>query len=323
MDLAVIILTFNEEANLPAALDSVCGWASEVYVVDSFSTDRTVDIALERAAEGVRVVQHKFEDYSQQWNWALTHLPIRAAWTLKLDADERCTLAFKLEVESQLAGAPADVAGVFFRRRLIFMGTPISGAGTSDAYVLHLWRTGQARFEDRAVNEHALVNGEVVYLHNTVEHHNTKSLSDWLDKHNRYTSLEALSLIEGNVVGDVSPRLFGRDDQRRIWLRSMYYRVPCRFAVAMAYFLYRYVWKLGFLDGEAGFHLCFLQVAFRYITDLKVCEYRKTGKLPEVHWPERGAAHPAVADSELQQWVDQPQASEQPHNQTHTLRRCA
>lgn len=323
MAVTVIILTFNEEANLPAALDSVCGWASEIYVVDSYSTDRTVDIAIERAGEGVRVVQHEFENYSQQWNWAISHLPIHGEWTLKLDADERCTAEFKSEVDERLRDASANLEGMFFRRRLIFMGTPIHGSGSSDAYVLHLWRTGRATFEDRAVNEHAIVEGEVSYLHGFVEHRNTKSLSDWLDKHNRYTSLEALSLIQGNIVGGVTPRLFGRADERRIWLRSLYYRVPYRLGVALVYFLYRYVWKLGFLDGVAGFHLCFLQVAFRYITDLKVCEYRKTGTLPEVRWPARGEAHPTVAASELQRLVDQRGLPEMNKEQERAWKRCA
>jgi glycosyltransferase involved in cell wall biosynthesis len=120
--LSVIILTFNEEANLPAALDSVKDWAAEVFVVDSYSTDRTVDIALERATDGVRVVQHRFENYSDQWNWALSHLPVTSEWTLKLDADERVTPEFKKEVDELLRAAPPDLHGVQFRRRFVFMG---------------------------------------------------------------------------------------------------------------------------------------------------------------------------------------------------------
>src|SRR5438067_11004884 len=113
----VIIPTFVEEADLARTLGSVRGWADEVFVVDSFSTDRTVEIALARAGEGVRVVQHAFENYSAQWNWALTHLPIRGEWTLKLDADEQATEAFRREVEEVIAREGEDLEGIFFRRR--------------------------------------------------------------------------------------------------------------------------------------------------------------------------------------------------------------
>lgn len=307
--LAVIILTFNEEANLEAALDSVKGWAKEVFVVDSYSTDRTVDIALAREHDSVCVVQHQFEDYSRQWNWALANLPITAEWTLKLDADERCTAEFKAEVDEAVASAPRDVEGMLFRRRIIFMGKGLRGGGSSNSYVMHLWRTGQAVFEDRTVNEHAVVAGAVHYLSNFVDHHNTKSLSDWLEKHNRYTSLEAASILAGNLLGGVQPRLFGRSDERRIWLRRAYYRFPSRVLVALVYFFYRFVWKGGFVDGAAGFQHCFLQVAFRYIIDLKIQEYRRCGIWPEVTWPTRGEPHPLVRASPLQQKMDRIRAA--------------
>src|SRR5579863_8164336 len=117
-DVSVIILTFNEEKNLPDCLDSVKGWAKEVFVVDSFSTDRTVDIALSRAKEGVRVVQHAFKDYSTQWNWALTRLPLKGAWTLKLDADERVTKEFKKESDAFFKTTASPIEGFYFRRNI-------------------------------------------------------------------------------------------------------------------------------------------------------------------------------------------------------------
>jgi glycosyltransferase involved in cell wall biosynthesis len=298
--LSVIILTFNEEANLPAALDSVKGWADEVFVVDSYSTDRTVDIALERGVDGVRVVQHRFKNYSDQWNWALSHLPVTSDWTLKLDADERVTPEFKKEVDELLRTAPADLDGIQFRRSFIFMGKLLRFAWTLN-YDLRLWRTGQAVFEQRSVSEHPVVEGKIGSLKSYVEHHNYKSISDWLDKHNRYSSLEAINLIQGNLTGDYKPRLFGTPTERRMWLRKWYYRVPCR---PLIYFLYRYFVRLALLDGLAGFRFTFLHASYWYWIDLKRTEYRLTGELPTVTWPQRGAPHPIVADSELQKQVD-------------------
>ncbi len=298
--LSVIILTFNEEANLTAALDSVRGWAKEVFVVDSYSTDRTVDIALERAADGVRVVQHRFKNYADQWNWALSHLPVSSEWTLKLDADERVTVAFKKEVDELLCSALPDVHGIQFCRHFVFMGAPLHHAWVL-GHDLRLWRTGKAVFEKRSVNERALVQGRVVSLKSYVEHHNTKSISDWLDKHNRYSSLEAGSLIRGNPTGGVKPRLFGSPTERRMWLRKWYYRVPGR---PVFYFLYLYFLRLGLLDGLAGFRFCFLHASYMYWIDLKRAEYRATGQLPAVIWPPRGTPHPLVSDSELQRQVD-------------------
>ena len=301
MDVSVIIPTFNEEVNLPAALDSVRGWASEVFVVDSFSTDRTVDIVLERAGEGVQMVQHAFENYSKQWNWALNYLPIRSVWTLKLDADERVTEEFKREVKELISHALDELEGIYFRRVFHFMGIPLHHGGLSSNYVMHLWRTGKAVFEDRAVNEHALVQGQTQKIQGVVEHHSFKSVSDWLEKHNRYSSMEAISYIEGNLTGGIEPKFFGSPDERRMWLRCAYWRFPAR---QLLYFLYRYIWRLGFLDGKPGFRYCYLHAVYRYWTELKVIEYRTRGVMPEVSWPLRGKPHPRVAESELQKSVN-------------------
>jgi glycosyltransferase involved in cell wall biosynthesis len=298
---SVIILTFNEETNLPDALDSVVGWAEEVFVVDSYSTDRTIEVALGYADRGVRVVQHAFENYSRQWNWAISRLPITGQWALKLDADERVTDAFKRELAVVLPGAPSDVEGVSFRRRIFFMGRPLVWGGVSRNYDLRMWRTGAARFEDRPVNEHALVRGRTILLNAYVDHRDTKSVADWLEKHNRYSTLEARAQAAGDVTGEVMARFFGTAAERRMWLRTVYFRLPGRSGL---YFLYRYVLRLGFLDGRAGFRSAVLYAGFLYWIDLKRAELRQTGRLPEVTWPPRGGPHPMVAASALQRQVD-------------------
>jgi len=295
----VIILTFNEESNLPAALDSVKGWAKQVFVVDSYSTDKTVELALASGEDNVHVVQHPFENYSAQWNWALDHLPLDCAWTLKLDADERVTEAFKIELNNHLGRT--DVAGYYSRRRMHFMGEKIVHGGFSSTYVLHLWRTGQGSFENRPVNEHVLLKGATRRLESFIEHHDFKRLSDWIEKHNRYSSMEAVCVIEDNTFGGLQPRFFGSSDERRMWLRRVYHSLPAR---QVFYFLYRYFWELGCLDGKAGLRYCFLHAVYRYWIDLKVEESCRTGAPPKVSWPRRGAPHPQVVGSKLQQQVD-------------------
>lgn len=304
--LGVIILTFNEEANLAAAIDSIQGWAKEIFVVDSYSTDRTVEIALSYENRGVQVVQHAFENYSAQWNWALCHLPISQEWTLKLDADERVTPEFKDEVGQLLSSVNEEVEGFYFRRRLVFLGKRLRWGGTTQNHDLRLWRSHRATFENRTVNEHALVRGQTREIQSYVDHCDFKTFSDWLDKHNRYASMEARCHIERNVTGDVPPRLMGNPAERRMWFRSVYYKVPLRHYF---YFLYRYILRLGFLDGKAGFHFAFLRASYHYWIDLKIEEYRRTGVLPEVLWPPRGQPHPVVAQSELQKLVNAQLAS--------------
>ena len=290
-NLAAIILTFNEEVNLTAALDSVAGWAREIFVVDSYSTDETVEICLARKNEGIRVVQHAFTDYSRQWNWALQNLPVTSAWTLKLDADERVTPEFRKEVAEFIQRAPDDLHGLFFRRRIQFMGRELHWGGITENYDLRLWRSHRARFEDRPVNEHVLVEGKTGKLKSFVLHANSKSLADWLDKHNRYSSLEAGCLIQNNLTGEIQSKFWGNPIERRKFLRKLFESSPFR---ATLLFLYHYIFRLGFLDGKAGFRYVFLRSIYHYWIHLKLAENRLTSRPPEVVWPRRASPHPAL-----------------------------
>lgn len=303
MGISVIILTFNEERNLAQAIDSVAGWAQEIFVVDSYSTDRTVEIALSRAAEGVSVVQHPFRNYSAQWNWALSELPLQGEWTLKLDADERLTADLREEITARVLKGPSSLMGAYVRWRLMFLGSPIHWGGVSEQYHLRMWRTGTAVFEDREVNEHAIVPGEKISLESPLEHHDYKSLTHWLSKHNRYSSMEAACLLQGNVAGEVRPRLFGASDERRIWLRRLYFRLPLR---PLLFFLLHYVFRLGMLDGRAGLRFWLLRSIYMYWIDLKLFEAKLTGVPPETEWPARGQPHPAVKNSALQRLCEAP-----------------
>lgn len=309
MTISVIILTFNEERNIGTAIDSVAGWAHEIFVVDSYSTDRTVDIALSRSASGVKVVQHAFKNYSDQWQWALRTLPLTGAWTMKLDADERLTPVLRDEISARLLAGPAENQGAYVRWKMMFLGKPINWGGVSRHHHLRLWRTGAATFEDREVNEHAMVQGKTVYLHARLEHHDYKSLTLWLSKHNRYSSMEAACRYQGNVTGGVTPRLFGTPEELRMWVRCLSLRLPMW---PLIHFVLHYVFRLGFLDGRMGFRFWFLRSAFVYWIGLKLLETRLTGQLPEVDWPPRGTPHPQVAHSAFQRECDARSISDPP-----------
>lgn len=253
--LTVIILTYNEEPNLPQALRSVCGWAQQVIVLDSFSTDRTVEIAREFGAE---VHQHRFEDYARQRNHALT-LPIRSEWILFLDADEWVTPELQLEIAEAIDRNPNE-DGFYIKRRFIWMGRWIR-RGYYPTWILRLARLGRVRCEERQVNEHLIVDGAVGYLEHDFIHEDRKDLSDWLAKHVRYARREADELIKREqrvTQEEIDARLFGTQAQRKRWLRRhVWERLP-PFVRPWLFFFYRYVLRGGFLDGRAAFVYHFL-----------------------------------------------------------------
>jgi glycosyltransferase involved in cell wall biosynthesis len=290
--ISVIILTFNERANILEAIDSVAGWAEEIFVVDSYSTDDTVQLALAREYAGVRVVQHEFQNYSQQWNWALSSLPITTDWIMKLDADERATDEFRREVNSAIDNTQSSAFVVHWR--LIFMGHLMRWGGYYPNGNIRIWRSGLGRFDDREANEHLIVKGDVDEIRSPIEHHDYKSISHWIDRHNRYSSMEAREISRGNITGAVPPSLFGYPEERRMALRRIYYQLPLRPAM---YFVYRYILRLGFLDGRVGFRYALLYSVFLYWIDLKREEFASTGIEPHVIWPARGTPHEALVSS--------------------------
>jgi glycosyltransferase involved in cell wall biosynthesis len=253
--LTVIILTYNEELNLPQALRSVCGWAQQVIVLDSFSTDRTVQIAREFGAE---VYQHRFEDYAKQRNHALT-LPIRSEWILFLDADEWVPPELQREIAAVIDRNPPE-DGFYIKRRFIWMGRWIR-RGYYPTWILRLARRGRVRCEERQVNEHLIVDGAVGYLQHDFIHEDRKDLADWIAKHVRYARREADELIKRELrvaQEEIDARLFGTQAQRKRWLRRhVWERLP-PFVRPWLFFFYRYVLRGGFLDGRAAFVYHFL-----------------------------------------------------------------
>lgn len=269
--LAVIILTYNEEANIAQALDSVAGWANEIFTLDSQSTDRTLEIA---GRYGCYIAQNKFENYAKQRNHALDHLPIHSEWVFFLDADEWLSEELKREISTLLVTAP-DENGFFIKRRLIWMGRWIR-RGYYPSWQLRLFRNGKGRCEDRAVNEHLIVEGITGHLKNDFTDENRKGVSDWISKHNGYATREAQELLNTRVVKgyqEIDVSLFGTQAQRRRWLRYKVWNNLPPLIRPFFYFSYRYILLGGFLDGREAFIFHFLQALwYPLLIDVKYLE---------------------------------------------------
>lgn len=272
--IAVVILTFNEELNIAHALDSVVGWANEILILDSFSTDGTLEIARRYKCY---VAQHKFENYAKQRNYALDHLPMHSEWVLFLDADEWLPSKIKLEISERLASAPVE-NGFALNRRLIWMGRWIR-RGYYPSWILRLFRRGHGRCEDRAVNEHIVVEGQTGEMCGDFIHEDRKGVADWIAKHNRYASREAVEHLNASSAPNshgMDARLFGTQAERKRWLRhEVWNRLP-PLVRPFIYFFYRYVLALGFLDGKEAFIYHFLHALwYPMLIDVKYLELKR------------------------------------------------
>jgi len=263
---SVMVLTLNEGVNIAACLDSVSGF-DDVIVLDSGSRDGTQDIARGR---GAVVIERPFDDWASHQNWAMRNLPFRHPWVFYLDADERMTPALRDEVAAIARDASRPDVAFYCGRRNWFMGRWIKHA-MPPGMIMRFFRPDRVRFE-RLVNPVPVIDGSHGYLRNLFEHHNfSKGLSEWIDKHNRYSQMEA---IEGmRLLAGARPslgRLLGRDRfDRRKALKELSFRMPCR---PLAKFLWMYVLKRGFLDGRAGFTYCRLQAMYEYMIVVKMAE---------------------------------------------------
>jgi glycosyltransferase involved in cell wall biosynthesis len=293
--LSVVILTFNEEKNLPACLASVADVTREVFVVDSGSSDSTAAIA-ER--HGARLATHPFAGHAAQWNWAFANLPIATEWILALDADHRVTPELASELRSLLDGhgPSAEVAGYYVKRRQVFRGRWIRHGGYYPKYLLKLVRRGRVvSDETERLDFRLYVDGRTERLgHDLVEdNRNEADIGFFLAKHLRFASLQAQEEMERSGASSyrITPRFFGTPDQRTLYLKSFWYRLPL-YLRPFLYFFYRYVLRLGFLDGKEGFLFHFLQgFWYRLVVDVKIDELRRAAKEARALEASRGGTH--------------------------------
>jgi glycosyltransferase involved in cell wall biosynthesis len=276
MTLAVIILTHNEARHIARALDSVAGIATEMFVIDSFSTDRTVELA---KARGATVLQNRFVNYAKQFQWGLDNAPITASWIMRLDADEVIESDLAAEIREELPRLPDDVAGINLKRKHIFLGRWIRHGGRYPLLLLRIWRRGHGRIENRWMDEHMILwGGRTVTFKGGFTDHNLNDLTFFTDKHNKYATREAIDIInERHHLFARDVELVDEEGSRQAaikrWIKEkIYNRIPYQIS-APAYFLYRMTIQLGFLDGTPGVIYHGLQgLWYRFLVGAKVDE---------------------------------------------------
>jgi len=266
---SVLILTLNEEANLAECIDS-CGWSDDIVVFDSLSEDRTLEIA---KAKGARVVQRRFDNYAAQRNAALTAVPYKNPWVLMVDADERVPLDLAAEIEATVAGEGAGVVLFRMRRKDFFLGKWLRRSSGYPSWFGRLIRLGHVSVE-REINEEYIADGRIGHLEAHLHHYPfNKGIAYWFERHNRYSTMEAIAKISVRNDPIVVRELFARDPiERRRMLKQCLYRVPLR---PLIIFVYLYIIRLGFLDGRAGFYFSRMRAAYEMLIDLKVIETRR------------------------------------------------
>jgi glycosyltransferase involved in cell wall biosynthesis len=275
--LSVLVTTRNEEANVERCLRSVHGFADQIFVLDSESTDRTVEIA-ERYAEVHPLAYDHTRIIPWIFQWGLDNLPLRNDWVLILEADQAVTPALQREIAALLArleGVRED--GFYIHRRQIFRGKPLRFGGYGSKLLLKLFRRSRSELDPVEQDTRVYVRGPVGRLRAPLEEWNLKedSIQFYLHKHLRYAEAFAQEELERRRRGlhwKLTPRLFGTPDERVLWLKARYYRMPL-FVRPMLYFVYRYFFLLGILDGKTGFVFHFLQAFwFRLIVDIRLEE---------------------------------------------------
>lgn len=265
-----ILLSYNSEATLGATLSRARLVSDEIFVVDSFSIDGTLALA---ESFGARVVQHAFENYGAQRNWAIDNLPISGKWQLHLDADE----SMDEELVTAIRALPEEPehAGYFVPRYVKFLGRVLRHGGMSPTWHLRLFRSGAGRCEDRKYDQHfLLLSGTTGQLPGAMIDDIAMNISEWTARHNRWADGEVAEMDAQNEGGRLVADSKGNPAQRKRALRQKYNNLPL-FVRPFALFGYRFFFRLGFLDGTEGFIFWVLQTFwFRFLIDAKIWEKR-------------------------------------------------
>lgn len=267
---SVYLLTYNEEIDIAACIESILD-CDDLILVDSFSTDRTIEIA---SKYPIRIFQNKFETHGKQRNWMLENIETKYDWVYLLEADERFTP--ELFNECKEAIKSDKFIGYYVAERMMFMGKWIKYSTQYPRHQMRLFKKGKVNFIDYGHTEREVCHGETGYLKNTYPHYTcSKGLSRWLEKHNRYSTDEALETLrqleEGNVKWENI--FFGETEvQKRRALKDLSLRIPLR---PLMRWFYMYFILRGILDGKAGFAWCTLQAFYEYLILLKVEEFKQ------------------------------------------------
>ena len=274
LDISVIILTYNEKIHIERCINNAKKFAKDIYLVDCFSNDGTVEIA---EALGAKVFQHPWENYSKQFNWALQNLPITTEWVWRMDADEYLSDSLIDELHLKIPSLSDDINGFTAPCLRIFMGKYIKH-GIIPLILLRLFKIKYAVCENRYMDEHIqLSEGKIETLKNPFYDDNLNGLTWWTNKHNGYATREAIDLLltEYNLLPQETVVNSGAHSTSIRKKKLKYIKLPL-FWRAFAFFILRYIFRLGFLDGKEGFLWHFLQGWwYRTLADAKVYEIKK------------------------------------------------
>jgi len=279
LPVSVIVAARNEARNLPACLESLRE-AGEVYVIDSQSSDATPEIA---RSFGAQVVQFHYQGgWPKKRQWAMETLPLAYDWILLIDADEALTPELNEEIRQSIQNP--NFSGYYISLRMYFLGRLLRHGGAG-FWKLALFRRGKGGFEcrlkdqdvsmaDMEVHEHVVVDGATMRLKNPLVHRNVESLSRYIQKHDEYSNWEAKVWLQGEANGQLAPSLFGTQAQRRRWLKKTFLRIP---GAPVLFFLFKYLFSLGFLDGVPGLIYCGFQAVQVFHVKSKIYELRRAG----------------------------------------------
>lgn len=281
LELTVIILTKNEEKHILRCLNSVKDFSKRIIIVDSYSTDKTLELASSFDSR-VSIYQHPFKNQADQFQWSLENTDIDTQWVMRLDADEIIEPDLVAEIKEKLPSLSSDIVGINLKRKHIFMDRWVKYGGRYPLVMLRIWRHGHGRMEDRWMDEHMTVSGgRVVTFNGGFADHNLNDLTFFTEKHNHYATREAIEILNQKL------NLFTRDESvntastslqtsvKRIIKDRIYNHIPFTCS-ALFYFIWRYIFQLGFLDGRSGLVYHFLQgFWYRFLVGAKVMEYEQ------------------------------------------------
>ena len=278
LDISAIILTYNEEMHIKRCLDNLSSIVKEVFIIDSYSTDKTLEIAKEY--ENVTILQNKWVNYATQFNWGLKNAPIKTEWVIRLDADEYLLPELIEELEQKIPHLEKGITGITLKRRHIFLGKWMK-RGTYPVKLLRIFKADKSICEERFMDEHIqLLEGTNVEMEYDFVDHNLNNISWWANKHIGYAIREAVDLLDiefdlTNAGATDENKQISEQAHKKRMLKHKYAMKPL-FWRSFAYFIYRYFFKLGFLEGKEGFLWHFLQGWwYRTLVDAKIFEIKK------------------------------------------------
>lgn len=279
--ISAIILTYNEELHLERCIQSLLKINAHIVVVDSYSTDSTLEICKKY---NVDVYQNPWVNHAHQINWAINTCNFKGDWILRIDADEYLSDFLINDINVKLYNISLEINGIKVKRLMYFLDKPLKRGGMYPILHLRIWRKGKALCEQKYMDERMyLLEGKSITLEGDLIDHNLNDLTWWINKHNRYASLEAIDNLDkiygfsDNSV--IKGHFFGSSEERRRWIKMKYLNMPL-FLRPFIFFVFRYFFQLAILEGKQGLVWTILQCFwYRFLVDAKIAEaYQKAGK---------------------------------------------